>query len=63
MNRLVRLYASSFLTSDTILAANDNLRHLDFAEENQVLNEDLGIGTETWVTVAELEATRHSTVF
>ena len=27
----------------------DNLRHLDFAKENQVsTNEDLGIGTETW---------------
>ena len=63
MNRLVRLYASNFLTSDTILAANDNLRHLEFTEENQVSNEDLGIGTETWATVAELKGTRHSTVF
>ena len=63
MNRLVRLYASNFLTSNTILAANDNLRHLEFAEENQVLNEDLGIGTETWVSVAELEATLDTAPF
>ena len=63
MNRLVRLYASSFLTLDTILAANDNLRNLEFAEENQVSNEDLGIGTETWVTIAELEATHDTAPF
>ena len=37
MNRLVRLYASNVLTSDTILAANDNLRYLDFAEEIRFL--------------------------
>jgi hypothetical protein len=49
MNRLVRLYASNFLTSDTILAANDNLRLLNLSEENQLSNEDLGIGTETWM--------------
>ena len=36
-------------SSDTILAANDNLCHLDFAKENQVSNKHLGIGTETWV--------------
>lgn len=63
MNRLVRLYASNFLTSDTILAANDNLRNLEFAEENQVSNEDLGIGTETWMTIAELEATHDTAPF
>ena len=63
MNRLVRLYASNFLTSDTILAANDNLRLLDLAEENQVTNEDLGIGTETWMSVAELESTHDTAPF
>lgn len=59
MIRLVRLYASNFLTSGAILAASDNLRLLELAEENQVhvCNEDLGIGTETWVSIAELEAT------
>jgi hypothetical protein len=63
MNRIVRLYASNFLTSDTILAANDNLRLLDFAEENQVSNEDLGIGTKTWMSVAKLESTHDTAPF
>ena len=63
MNRLVRLYASNFLTSDVILAASDNLRHLDFAEVNQLSNEDLGIGTETWLSIAELEATHDTAPF
>ena len=57
------MYASNFLTSDTILAANDNLRLLDLAEENQVTNEDLGIGTETWMSVAELESTHDTAPF
>ena len=54
MNTLVRLYAPNFLTSDTILAANDNLRFLEFAEENQISNKDLDIGSDTWVSIAEL---------
>ena len=63
MNRLVRLYVSNILTIDTILAANDNLWVLDFAEDNQVPNEDLGIGTETWVSIAQLECTHDTAPF
>ena len=63
MNRLVRLYASNFLTTDTIIAASDNLCHLVFDEENQVSDENVGIGRETWVSVAGLEATYDTTPF
>ena len=52
--RLVRLYASNFLTTDAVLAANDNLQNLVLSEENQVADEDLGSGSDTWVSVAEL---------
>ena len=54
MNRLVRL-SSNFLSEDTILAASDNLKNLDFDEANQVSNNDLGIGDDTWASVSDLE--------
>ena len=55
MNRLVWLYASNFLSEETILAASDNLKNLEFDEANQVCNEDLGIGHDTWASVFDLE--------
>ena len=55
MNRLVRLYASNFLSEDSILAGSDNLKNLDFDEANQVSNENLGIGDDTWASVSDLE--------
>ena len=55
MNRLVRLYASKFLSDGTILAASDNLKNLDFDEANHVSNEYLGIGDDTWASVSQLE--------
>ncbi len=63
MNRLVRLYASNFLTTDQILETNENLRLLDFVQENDVSNEELGIGNETWISVAELEFTYDTAPF
>ena len=55
MNRLVRLYATNFLSDDSILAASDNLKNLDFDEANEVSNENLGIGDDTWASVSDLE--------
>lgn len=55
MNRLVRLYAANLLKRDAILAASDNLSVLSLEAENQLLDEDLGIGTNTWTHIAELE--------
>ena len=55
MNRLVRLYASNLLSSETILAAGNNLRNLKLEVDNQLTNDQLGIGDETWISVAALE--------
>ena len=63
MNRLVKLYASNFLTTDPVLAANENLRNLVLSEENQVADEDLGIRNDTWVSLAEVEATHDTAPF
>ena len=56
MNWLVRLYAANRLKRDAILAAGGNLSLLNLETENQLLDEDLGIGTNTWTNIAELEA-------
>ncbi len=52
---------SNFLTTDQILEANENLRLFDFVQENQVSNEELGIGNETWISVvnSNLPMTQH----
>jgi hypothetical protein len=55
MSRLVRLYASNFLKREVILAAGDKLGELKLDLHNQVTNEHLAIGNDTWVSVAELE--------
>ena len=63
MNRLVRLYASKFLSDGTILAASDDLKNLDFHEANHVSNEHLGIGDDTWASVSQLEHLHDTTPF
>ena len=55
MNRLVKLHASNFLSEESILAASDSLKNLDFDETNQVSNEQLGIGDDTWASVSAIE--------
>lgn len=55
MNRLVRLYAANLLTNEAILKASDDLTKLDFDEKNQLSDENLGIGDNTWVALAEVE--------
>ena len=55
MSRLVRLYAANVLTNDSILKAGDNLKQLDFGESSQLSDENLGIGDNTWVVLAEVE--------
>ena len=47
MNRLVWLYAANLLTTDAILAANDNLTLLSFETSSRLSNENLGIGDST----------------
>ena len=62
MNRVVRLYASNFLKADTILEAGANLKSLKLDASNQLTDENLGIGTDTWTNVAEpgLRPPRHN---
>ena len=58
MSRLVRLYAANFLENRAIFAAGDNLGNLNFDENNELSDENLGIGddTKSWASLAELEA-------
>ena len=55
MNRLVRLYASNLLKPATILAVGDNLSLLSFARTGQLLDENLGLGDNTWLHISDLE--------
>ncbi|SMN12558.1 hypothetical protein SPBRAN_1767 [uncultured Candidatus Thioglobus sp.] len=55
MSRLVRLYAGNLLKPEAIVAAGDNLSLLSFADEDQLANDKLGIGTDTWLHISELE--------
>ena len=61
MCTLVKLYASHLLKPEAITAASDNLSLLNLSllnlsHENQLPDENLGIGTETWRSLVELEA-------
>ena len=56
MCRLTRLYASNVLTVESITAAGDDLSRLKFDLDHQLDDESLGIGTDTWGYLAELEA-------
>ena len=55
MCRLPRIYAGNFLKKEAILAVGDKLKELKLDSSNQVPDEHLGIGIETWTSVAELE--------
>ena len=55
MNRLVRLYAGNVLKTEVILAAGDNLKDLKLDRDSQVSDEYLGIGTDTWACIGDLE--------
>ena len=63
MNRLVRLYAANLLTNEAILEANDNLRLLNFDAINQLSDENLGIGDNTWTALALVEQEHDTEVF
>ena len=48
MTRLVRLYASNLLKTETITAAEDDLTSLNFTRNKALDDEDLGIGNDAW---------------
>ena len=49
----VRLYAANILTTASIEAASGNLKGLNFTD--QLEDENLGIGNDTWIAVATME--------
>ena len=55
MSRLVRLCAGNLLKREVILAAGDKLKELKLDSSSQVLDEHLGIGKDTWISIAALE--------
>ena len=63
MSRLVRLYASNLLKPEAIVAAGDNLSSLSLASTDQLSNENLGLGDDTWVYISSLEEEQDVTPF
>ena len=55
MNKLLKVYEANILKRDVVTAAGDNLSLLNLSEENQLSDENLGIGTRTWTDLVELE--------
>lgn len=55
MSRLIRIYASNLLIPESITAVHNDLSKLNFAPENQLADENLGIGSDTWVCLSSLE--------
>lgn len=55
MTRLVRLYASNVLKTDTVKAVGVDLSSLNLASRGQ-LSENLGLGDATWACIGELES-------
>ena len=53
INRLVRLYAANILTTASIEVASGNLKGHNFTD--QLEDENLGIGNDTWIAVATME--------
>ena len=50
--QLTKLYCKNLLTTEAILAADDNLTLLNFDRDSQVSDENIGIGTDTWACLA-----------
>ena len=60
MSRLVRIYAANILTINSV---GDNLKDLDFSDDNLLEKEDLGIDTNTWALISVLEEEYDTTPF
>lgn len=55
MCRLTRLYAANLLKADTITSVGSNIHLISLERENQLDDENLGVGSNTWLSIAELE--------
>ena len=63
MSRLVRLFASNLLKPEAIVAAGENLSILSMATTDQLPNENLGLGDDTWAFISSLEEEQDVTAF
>ena len=52
MSRLVRLYVSNLLKPEVIIAARGKLTFLEFANDQQLVDENMGVGTDTWAHIS-----------
>ena len=55
MCRLTRLYAANVLKAETITSVGNNLHQVSFEREGQLNDEILGVGSNTWGVLAEVE--------
>ena len=55
MCRLIRLYAGNVQKKEVIFAAGDDFEGLNLDRASQVDDEHLGIGDDSWVSIAALE--------
>lgn len=55
ISRLVRLYASNLLKTETIVAAGNDLTKLSFANAGQLEDENLGLGNDMWAYLSGIE--------
>lgn len=55
MSRLARLYASNVLKPESITVVGEDLGKLSFASENQLADENLGLGGSTWAALSAME--------
>ena len=53
--RLTRLYAANVLKAETITSVGNNLHQLSFEHEGQLDDDNLGVGSNTWGVLAEVE--------
>ena len=49
------MYASNLLMPESITAVNNDLSELNFAPTNQLADENLGLGDDTWACLSEME--------
>ena len=49
------MYASNLLMPESITAVNNDLSQLNFAPTNQLADENLGLGDDTWACLSEME--------
>jgi hypothetical protein len=63
MPSLVRLYAANVLKPEAVIRATGNLSQLSLSEDDQLNDENLGIGDSTWTYLSQLEEEHDASPF